>query len=96
MGAVSATGDGELIMRYSLAQRILQRIALLGESAQMATANVLYGLEQRLADGNGAISLDKDGNVGIDFNSERMAWAYRKAGVVHSGINHGDDFIEAA
>lgn len=83
-------------MRYNVAQRILQHIELLGESAQTATEVVLRGMKERLPHGAGAITLDKSGNVGIHFISKKMAWAYRKADKVHSGIRLGDDFIEDA
>lgn len=96
MGAVSTTGHGETIMRYDLAQRILQRIELLGENAQAATENVFHRLEQRLRYKAGAITLDKNGNVGIHFDSLKMAWTYRKGDKIHSGIRLGDDFIEDA
>ena len=83
-------------MRYNVAQRILQRIELLGESAQAATEAVLQGMAKRLPHGAGAITLDKNGSIGIHFNSKKMAWAYRKSDKMHSGICLGDDFIEDA
>lgn len=39
----------------------------------------------------GAITISKTGEVGIDFSSKRMAWAYQKANEVHYGIEHGQD-----
>lgn len=83
-------------MRFNIAQRILQRIALLGESAQTATEIVLHQQTERLPYKNGAITLDKNGNVGIHFTSKKMAWTYRKGDKIHSGIRPGDDFVEDA
>lgn len=94
MGAVSVTGNGETIMRYNVAQRILQRIELLGEDAQTAVEVVLHAMTKRLPYEAGATTLDKNGKIGIHFVSKKMGWAYRKGSEVHSGIRHGDDFIE--
>lgn len=83
-------------MRYNVAQRIMQRMELLKESAQAATEAVLSGMEERLPYNAGAITLDNKGNVGIHFNSLKMAWTYRKGNKIHSGIRPGDDFEEDA
>lgn len=96
IGGVSTTGHGETIMRFNVAQRILQRIHLLGESAQTATDMVLHDMAERLTHKAGAITLDKNGDVGIGFNSHKMAWTYRKGDKIHSGIRPGDHFIEDA
>lgn len=81
-------------MRFNVAQRILQRIDLLNESAQQATENVLRDMTQRLNYTAGAITIDKTGQLGIHFTSIKMAWAYRKGNELHSGIRLGDDFVE--
>lgn len=96
IGAVSTTGHGETIMRFNVAQRILQRMDLLKESAQTATETVLRDMAHRLTYTAGAITLDAKGNVGIGFNSEKMAWTYRKGSKIYSGIRHGDNFVEDA
>lgn len=96
IGAVSTTGHGEAIMRYNVAQRILQRMDLLKESAQTATEIVLQDMTARLNYTAGAITLDERGNVGISFTSRKMAWTYRKANKIFSGIRPGDNFIEDA
>lgn len=83
-------------MRFNVAQRILQRIDLLGESAQTATDTVLRDMKNRLNYTAGAITLDKNGNVGIGFNSLKMAWTYRKGNKIYSGIRLGDNFVEDA
>lgn len=94
MGTVSTTGHGETIMRYNVAQRILQRMSLLNEEPQAATKYVLDEMAKRLTYKAGAITLSPSGETGISFTSEKMAWAYRKGNKMHSGIRHGDDFIE--
>ena len=49
---------------------------------------------QRIGKTAGAITLAKNGDVGIAFTSKRMAWAYMKDGKIHYGINHNEHFIE--
>jgi len=95
-GGVSVTGHGETIMRYNVAQKIVQRIELLGEDAQTATRAVLEAMTARLTEVAGAITIDPMGNIGYYWTSEKMAWAYLKGDQVHYGIRQGDDFIEQA
>lgn len=83
-------------MRFNVAQRIMQRMELLKESPQTATETVLTGMSERLPYTAGAITLDNAGNIGIHFNSLKMAWTYRKGNQIHSGIRPGDDFVEDA
>ncbi|XP_037938419.1 probable isoaspartyl peptidase/L-asparaginase GA20639 [Teleopsis dalmanni] len=93
-GGVSTTGYGEAIMRFNLAQRIIQKIELQGKSAQEATSEVLSDMKKRVLGGCGAITIDAKGNVGIDWNSKRMGWAYVRDGSMHYGINHGEVLTE--
>lgn len=95
-GGVSTTGHGETIMRYNVAQKIVQRIEFLGEDAETATRMVLEAMTDRLEQTAGAITIDNLGNVGLYWTSEKMAWAYRKGDEVHYGIKHGEDYVEAA
>lgn len=95
-GGVSTTGHGETIMRYNVAQKILQRIEYLNEDAQTATRNVLEKMTERLTHTAGAITIDANGNVGHYFTAKKMAWAYRKANQVYYGIRIGDNFVEPA
>jgi len=95
-GGVSTTGHGESIMRYNVAQKIVQRIEYLGEDATTATRMVLEEMTARLTQTAGAITIDPLGNVGFYWTSEKMAWAYRKGDEVHYGIRQGDDFVEQA
>lgn len=96
LGGVSTTGHGETIMRYNVAQKILQRIEYLGEDAQTATRNVLEKMTERLTHTAGAITIDAGGNVGYYFTAKKMSWAYRKGDKVYYGIRNGDNFVEPA
>ena len=96
IGAVSTTGHGETIMRFNLAQRILQRIAYLNEDAQTATKKALDEMTERLTFTAGAITVDAKGKVGFYWTSKKMSWAYQKGNKVYSGIKKGQEFVEDA
>lgn len=99
VGAVSTTGNGEIILKFNVAARIMSRIELLGESAQLATETVLNEMTERLSNGDGeagVITIDANGELGIYWTSEKMAWAYQRGDSVHYGISRGDDFVENA
>lgn len=94
IGGVSTTGHGETIMRYNLAQRILQRISYKGVSAQQATEDVTKEMTDRLIGTAGAITVDKSGDVGVYFTSRRMAWGYIKGNQIIYGINPNEVLVE--
>lgn len=93
-GAVSTTGHGETILRFNVAGKILQRVALLNETAQVATEHVLEEMTKRLANTAGAITIGRGGQIGIHWTSWKMAWAYQRGQEVHYGIRKGDDFVD--
>lgn len=93
-GCVSATGNGETIMRYNVASRILALIQHFDMSAQEATAQVLEDMTRRFNQTAGVISIDPKGNLGIHFTSRRMSWAYQRGGELHFGIDKDEDNVE--
>lgn len=50
-------------------------------------------MTRRLNNTAGAITLSKDGDIGVYFSSKRMSWAYVKDGKIFYGIEHGQ-FLE--
>lgn len=84
-GAVSSTGHGEKIMKIVLAKEVINFIAQ-GYSAQEAADKGIKLIWDRLKGRAGVIVIDKKGNIGISYNTPRMAYAYVKDGEVHSGI----------
>lgn len=86
-GAVSTTGMGEDIMRFVLAKDIISRMQFLNQDAQTATRDSLEEMTKRTKGTAGAITVDAKGNVGIHWTSEKMAWAYQRAGKMYSGIS---------
>ncbi|CAO1356625.1 unnamed protein product [Diamesa hyperborea] len=93
-GGSTTTGDGDTIMRACLAYDILKRIEYLKEDAQKATENSCKSMTDRLVGTGGAITIDKNGNVGISFTSKAMAWAYQKNDKLFYGIEVGDCYEE--
>ncbi|XP_059617128.1 probable isoaspartyl peptidase/L-asparaginase GA20639 isoform X2 [Phlebotomus argentipes] len=95
-GGVSTTGHGESIMKFVLAKDIVNRIAFQGVSAQKATEESLKDMTNITGGTAGAITIDKDGNIGIYHTSQKMSWAYQKGDNLFYGIRHGENFTEKA
>ncbi|RZC32973.1 Asparaginase 2 domain containing protein [Asbolus verrucosus] len=95
VGAVSTTGHGESIARFCLAHAIIYEMKN-GSSAAVATANTLKAMTEKLKNTAGAIAISKGGDLGIDFTSKRMAWAYQIKDEIHFGIEHGQHTKEKA
>lgn len=53
-------------------------------------------MRKRLRNTAGAITISRSGQLGIDFTSNRMAWAYQIKDEVHFGIEHGQHTKEKA
>lgn len=92
-GAVSCTGHGESILKVSLAHEIVRSMAE-GASAQAASARAVDRMVARLNNTAGVVTLSPHGDVGIYYATQQMSWAYARAGELHYGITHGDDFVE--
>ncbi|XP_063703262.1 probable isoaspartyl peptidase/L-asparaginase GA20639 [Culicoides brevitarsis] len=90
-GGVSTTGHGETIMKSVLAHDILKRIEYLGQAPQKACEEACRNMTKNLEGTGGAICIDKNGEVGVYFTSNRMAWAYQKKDTITYGINHKSD-----
>lgn len=93
-GACSATGHGESIARVCLCHHIIGLMQS-GLGPKQATELALTNMHERTGGTAGAITLSNKGQVGIHFNSKRMAWAYAQNGEIHSGINPDEDEIES-
>lgn len=74
--AVSATGWGEFFIRLGVARDISALMEYEGMPVQKAADTVIHGKLQRLGGDGGIIAVDKNGNIGISFNSEGMYRAY--------------------
>lgn len=93
-GAVSTTGHGESITKVCLARQVTHLMES-GMSAQKASEEALQKMADRVKGHGGVVTVSKDGDIGKHFTTERMAWAWIKAGKLHYGLNSGEDFIAA-
>jgi len=71
--AVSATGQGEYFIRYTVARDICARAEYLKISVAEAAATVIYEVLPEIDGGTGGvITLDVEGNVSMPFNTAGM------------------------
>lgn len=91
---VSATGLGEAIMRACVSSRVAEFLRQ-GYPPNDACLMALEYMTSKMPEGDGgAIVITKSGEIGYDFNSPQMAWAYIREDddKLHYGIEKGDDF----
>ncbi|ROT76047.1 hypothetical protein C7M84_005386 [Penaeus vannamei] len=93
VGAVSTTGCGEAIMKACLARHI---VSVMGTGQDVVTAikSGLNHMETRINGFGGAIAVSCKGDVGMQFSTPRMPWAYVRQGKLHYGIHPGQHIIE--
>jgi beta-aspartyl-peptidase (threonine type) len=75
-GAISATGQGESIMRVVLAKTASQFIHA-GKSAQAAAEAAIAVLSDRTPGQGGLIIVDRKGTIGTAFSTPHMAYGFR-------------------
>jgi beta-aspartyl-peptidase (threonine type) len=78
--AVSATGHGEIFLRAAVAHDICARMRFGGRGVGEAAREVIFGELPALGGEGGVIAIDAHGEIVMEFNSEGMFRASRKAG----------------
>src|SRR6202162_2259210 len=78
--AVSATGHGEIFIRAAVAHDICARMRFGGRSLPAAVREVVHGELAALQGEGGVVAIDRHGEISMEFNSEGMFRASRKAG----------------
>jgi beta-aspartyl-peptidase (threonine type) len=78
--AVSATGHGEVFIRAAVAHDICARVRFGGRAVGDAVREVIFKELPALAGEGGVIAIDARGEIAMEFNSEGMFRASRKAG----------------
>jgi L-asparaginase / beta-aspartyl-peptidase len=78
--AVSATGHGEAFIRAAVAQDIGARMRYAGHDLERAVREVVFQELPPLGGDGGLIAIDSRGEISMEFNSEGMFRASRKAG----------------
>lgn len=90
LGAISTTGHGESILRFTLASRVLSAVGA-GASPDAALRDALAAMRARTGGCGGAVCLDARGRVGVAFSTDRMAWATRDGAGARAGIDRDVD-----
>jgi beta-aspartyl-peptidase (threonine type) len=89
--AVSATGHGELFIRAAVAHDICSRMRFGGRTVTEAVREVVLGELVALRGEGGVIAIDAQGEIAMEFNSEGMFRASRRAGeAAHIAIYRPD------
>jgi L-asparaginase / beta-aspartyl-peptidase len=78
--AVSATGHGEIFIRAAVAHDICARMRYGGRALGEAVREVIFGQLPALGGEGGVIAIDARGEIAMEFNSEGMFRACKKAG----------------
>jgi L-asparaginase / beta-aspartyl-peptidase len=80
--AVSATGHGEIFIRAAVAHDISARMRYGGRDLATAVGEVVLGELRALNGEGGVVAIDRHGEIAMEFNSEGMFRASRRAGGV--------------
>lgn len=67
---------------------------ILGMNAQDAVVAGLEYMKNRVQGYGGAICVSNNGEIGVHFTTEQMAWAYRKGNIMHYGLNPNEDISD--
>jgi L-asparaginase / beta-aspartyl-peptidase len=78
--AVSATGHGEVFIRAAVAHGISARMRFGQRDLKTAVCEVVHGELAALKGEGGVVAIDRHGGISMEFNSEGMFRASRKAG----------------
>ena len=78
--AVSATGHGEVFIRAAVAHDISARMRFGGRALSAAVREVVLEELPALGGEGGVVAIDRHGEIAMEFNSQGMFRASRKAG----------------
>ncbi|XP_043919264.1 isoaspartyl peptidase/L-asparaginase-like [Protopterus annectens] len=94
IGAVSATGHGESILKVNLSRLVLFHMEQ-GKSPLEAANTALCYMEDRVTGRGGVIVVNTEGDWAAQFSTNRMAWACVKSRNLFCGLNPGECFKES-
>jgi beta-aspartyl-peptidase (threonine type) len=78
--AVSTTGDGEYLITSVLAHSLSMATEFMEGGLQHISDHIIHARNKNLGGNAGLISVNKNGEIGISFNSQRMHRAWIDAG----------------
>lgn len=79
--AVSCTGHGEYFIRYAVAHSLAAQMEYGHKSLKEAGDHIIHDVLVKAGGTGGLISVDKDGNVYLPFNTEGMYRGFTKPGM---------------
>lgn len=82
--AVSATGQGEAIMKVVMSKQVCDLIAQ-GMSIQQACDAAIFTLADRTQGTGGLIAVDFRGRIGFAYNTDAMPYAHMSDDTCHAG-----------
>ncbi|XP_043933225.1 isoaspartyl peptidase/L-asparaginase [Protopterus annectens] len=88
-GAVSTTGNGETIMKVTLARLVLFHIEQ-GKSPREAAETALKYMLDRIQSKAGLIVVNNSGDYAAVFTTDHMSWAAVKDDQLHYGLSQGE------
>lgn len=69
-----------------LSHDVIKRMEYLKEDVQTASENACRNMTKHFKGTGGVIAIDKKGDVGIAFTTNKMAWAYQRGNELKFGI----------
>ncbi|XP_060782015.1 isoaspartyl peptidase/L-asparaginase isoform X2 [Neoarius graeffei] len=93
IGAVSATGHGEAILKINLSRLILFHMEQ-GKSPEEASNMALAYMMERVSGLGGVVVVDPKGTWAACFNSKQMVWAAAQQEQLHYGVYRGENFTK--
>ncbi|CAB4030105.1 isoaspartyl peptidase L-asparaginase-like, partial [Paramuricea clavata] len=85
-GAATTTGDGECIMKMTLARDVVYNMES-GKDAQVSAEEALNRMKTRVNGNGGVIAINKDGKFGKACNTTDMVWASVEERKLEFGMN---------
>lgn len=85
VGGVSCTGWGESIIKVMLAREVIEQMRS-GSDAKTAARQGIQKLADKFNGLGGVICLNEEGQVGMAYNTPRMAWGYMRGGMNKSFV----------
>ncbi len=93
LGAASATGDGEAILRVAMSMRALHALAPPLDAAPSEAARTAVDALERVGGEGGIILVDRLGRLGLAFNTPRMGHAWIDAKGEGAGFDPSGSFM---
>jgi beta-aspartyl-peptidase (threonine type) len=93
---VSGTGWGEYFIRAAVAHDICMRVAYKGDSLAQAAGVVIDKLVPEMGGDGGVVSLDRDGNIAMPFNTSGMYRAWIRPDGSRGTAIYEDETVESA